>query len=469
MAARISMPDVIVLLPGILGSALRRNGRDVWALSGGAALRGLLTLGRDIQDLALGEDPPDRDDLGDGVTADRLLPDLQLIPHLWKVDGYAKVSQTIQSTFEVTAGQNFFEFPYDWRRDNRVAARRLARQSQEWLTRWRTSSGNAEARLILIGHSMGGLVSRYFLEVLGGWRTTRALVTFGTPYRGSVNALDSLANGVRKGPLGIVDLSAFVRSLTAVYQLLPIYPCYATAAGLVRIGETTAIPNVDAGKAAAALAFHHEIRDAVDANQRDADYRDHGYRIHPIVGIQQPTFQSARPAADGVELLTSYEGEDQRGDGTVPRVSAMPIETTDPTAGMFAATAHASLQNADAVLTHLTGLISSFYLDLGRFRAAEGAPVRLGLDVEDVYWRDEPVSVDLFPGGAPLDLRAVIADADSGAEVTWSAVKVAEPDRQRLEFRPLPSGAYRIRITGDARVEPVTDVFAVLDRPAGAA
>ena len=31
------------------------------------------------------------------------------------------------------AGENFFEFPYDWRRDNRVAARRLQRESREWL------------------------------------------------------------------------------------------------------------------------------------------------------------------------------------------------------------------------------------------------------------------------------------------------------------------------------------------------
>ena len=42
---RETMSDVIVLVPGILGSVLQKNGRDVWAASGGAALAGLLSGG----------------------------------------------------------------------------------------------------------------------------------------------------------------------------------------------------------------------------------------------------------------------------------------------------------------------------------------------------------------------------------------------------------------------------------------
>ena len=65
---------------------------------------------------------------------------------------------------------------------------------------------------------MGGLVARYFIEALGGWEVTRALITFGTPYRGSVNAIDFLAHGFKKGigpfkvdlsePAAVVDLGA---------------------------------------------------------------------------------------------------------------------------------------------------------------------------------------------------------------------------------------------------------------------
>ena len=34
--SRTPVGDVIVLLPGIMGSVLQKDGKDVWALSGGA-------------------------------------------------------------------------------------------------------------------------------------------------------------------------------------------------------------------------------------------------------------------------------------------------------------------------------------------------------------------------------------------------------------------------------------------------
>src|SRR5262249_33620827 len=160
------------------------------------------------------------DDLGDGVTAPALFADTHLIPGFWKIDGYTKISQRVVREFEVEKGVNFFEFPYDWRRDNRVAARKLQRLSHDWLKAWRQMSGNEDAKVILLAHSMGGLVSRYFLECLDGWRETRALISFGTPYRGSLNALNFLCNGFKKqlGNVNIVDLTALLRSFTSVYQ-----------------------------------------------------------------------------------------------------------------------------------------------------------------------------------------------------------------------------------------------------------
>ncbi len=232
MPSKQPMGDVIVLLPGILGSVLERDGRDVWAMSAGAAWRAIRTLGRSVNGLELHGDDHTVDDLGDGVTAPRLLPDLHLIPGLWSIDGYSHIRSSIFATFDVVEGQNWFDFPYDWRRDNRVAARHLAERAPDWLKAWRQRSGNNEAKLVLVGHSMGGLVARHYLEVLGGWRDTRMLITFGTPYRGSLNALDFLCNGFKKkvGPIGI-DLTRLLRSLTSVYQLLPRYPVVDSGSG----------------------------------------------------------------------------------------------------------------------------------------------------------------------------------------------------------------------------------------------
>ncbi|HEY6393643.1 MAG TPA: hypothetical protein VIX89_20340, partial [Bryobacteraceae bacterium] len=74
------MNDVIIVLPGILGSVLQKDGQDIWALSPKAMATGLWTLGSSIKGLELDRDSADGEDLGDGVTAPRLMPDLHLVP-----------------------------------------------------------------------------------------------------------------------------------------------------------------------------------------------------------------------------------------------------------------------------------------------------------------------------------------------------------------------------------------------------
>lgn len=456
---RYKMPDVVVLLPGITGSVLKKNGKVVWGFSASTIAKALFTLGSSMErDLALPHDDPAVDDLGDGIVADALMPDLHLLPGVWKIDGYGKVAQAIKASFEVTEGRNFFSFPYDWRRDNRVAARRLAQAAHGWLAAWRQSSGNADARLILVGHSMGGLVSRYFLECLEGWKLTRALVTFGTPYRGSLNALDGLANGLKKGPL---DLSTLARQLTALYQLLPIFECYDAGNGtLVRVGETTGIPNVDAAKAAAALAFHREIEAAVAANQQRPEYQTAGYRIYPVVGVAQQTSLSARRAGARVEMLQTYKGEALGGDGTVPRVSAIPIElSANPSSATYAGTQHGSLQNADPVITQLTGLLSGFELDLGEFRKPK---VQVALEVEDIVFAGEPVVVRARPAKDEVTLNATLWRSGESQPVAKAELQPAGGDWRSAEFAPPPPGAYRVTIGGEG-VEDAEDSLVVTD------
>jgi hypothetical protein len=73
---------------------------------------------------------------------------------------------------------------------------------------------------------MGGLISRYFVEALEGWRDTRAVVTFGRAFYGSLNALDFLLHGFQKGvgPFQ-VDLTKLLHSCASVHQLVPVYRC----------------------------------------------------------------------------------------------------------------------------------------------------------------------------------------------------------------------------------------------------
>src|SRR5262245_20517012 len=363
--AKEQMGDVVVLLPGILGSVLARDGNDVWAPSPGAIGRALWTLGRSLRSLALDGDPWEQDDLGDGVVATRVMPDVHIVPGLWGIDGYTTISRLICDHFDVVPGETYIEFPYDWRRDNRVAARRLRQVADEKLHVQRQR--NPSAKLVLIGHSMGGLVARYFLECLDGWRDTRSLITFGTPHRGSLNALEFLINGFVKkvGPLKVADLTTLLRSMTSVYQLLPMYPCVDLGSGNERIAEAgDRLPGIDPSRATSALEdFHWSIRDGAEAHDAAA------YAIHSIVGIAQGTKQSARWDGSRLTIEERLDGDDHGGDGTVPRVSATPIETDGwkpEYQPMYSADRHASLQNADPVQLQLRGILTS--RPLGAFR-----------------------------------------------------------------------------------------------------
>jgi len=454
--ARRRFGDVIVVLPGITGSVLRRDDKDIWAVSPGAAFQAVLTLGRSIKELTL-----DSDDEDDGIIATRLVQDVHLLPGFWEIDGYTKPQQVLADTLTADPGKNLFAFPYDWRRDNRIAARQLAEQAPRWLRDWRQQSGNADAKLVLVGHSMGGLVARYYLEVLGGWRHTRHLITFGTPYRGSVNAIDSLVHGMKKGigPLSI-DLTPLLRSFTSVYQLLPVYPCVDAGAGLVRASETD-LPGIDRSRAAAALGFHREIEAAVTANQAAEDYVRSGYQVHPVVGLFQPTRQSVRVRRGSVESLTTYDGGDDGGDGTVPRVSATPIELSDDPREVYVTDRHASIQNADAVLAHLSGVLTRKRLSSYRETPFDG----FQLDTPGLARSDAPLPVRAATMGPSAKVVITATDVDTGRVVRRRTLKRRRDGSFSIELAPVPAGIYRLRVTDadGAAVAPTTDLVTVLD------
>jgi len=441
------MGDVVVLLPGITGSVLQRNGKDVWAPTPHAIVGGLWSLGRSLNELELRADPVDDDDSGDGVVATRLVPDVHVIPHFWCIDGYSAITATIRGTFDVVPGRTFLEFPYDWRRDNRVSARRLAAVALPALHEQRKANPNA--KLVLIGHSMGGLVARYFLECLDGWKDTRLLITFGTPYRGSLNALNFLANGFRKkvGPFSVADLSKLMRSFTSLYQLLPIYPCIDGGDGiLTRVAETPGLPPIiDKKKAnAAEQQFHRAIESAVAKRER-AEMAE-PYIVHPIVGLSQPTFQSAQLGNGRLTMLRTYEGDDLDGDGTVPRVSATPIEFDGLKAdrGIYAPDRHAALQNSVSIRTQLLGLLNPVARP-ERFKDARGG---LRLELDDLYSLDEEIAVTVVSGTRRDTLVATVSDVATARPLIGPMPLRAHDDEttHTLELGPLPAGCYRLEV-----------------------
>jgi Lecithin:cholesterol acyltransferase len=319
--------------------------------------------------------------------------------------------------------------------------------------------GARDAKLVLVGHSMGGLIARHFLECLEGWRDTRTLVTFGTPYRGSLNALDTLVNGKK---IKFFDLTEVARSFTAIHQLLPTYPSYDGGDGnLVRVDETD-IPHLDRAKAKAALDFHREIRDAVDAHLKDDAYVRARYDLGRVVGIKQPTQQSALRDGDRIKLRRRIGSEDPGGDGTVPRPSATPLELEDDKGAAFSAERHASLQNDDHVLLQLTGVLTGNAIDWQRYRGVVPM-VDLSLDVHDLYSPSEPLVVQAQPDNDSVEeLVAVTVDVESGEERARKPLAPNDQGWHAAELGQLPEGVYRITVFGGEAVEPVSDLVTVL-------
>src|ERR671936_587251 len=80
--------DLVVVLPGIMGSTLVKDGREVWSPSAKAVLGAIRSFGGSVRDLALPEKIGDEDP-EDGVQPGRLMPDLHFLPGLWSANlGY---------------------------------------------------------------------------------------------------------------------------------------------------------------------------------------------------------------------------------------------------------------------------------------------------------------------------------------------------------------------------------------------
>ena len=478
--AKARMRDIVILLPGITGSVLRKDGKDLWAISGQIAWKTLTRAGSSLQQLILEEDDPEADELGDGIKATQLMRDAHLVPGLVKIDGYSRLSRLITDNFAVIHGStegdnpaNFFEFPYDWRRDNRVAARLLKRLIDQRLLQWRKYSGAVDAKVILLVHSMGGLVARYYLEVLEGWQDCRALITFGTPFRGSVNALHYLANGYKKL---FLDLTDVMRSFTSIYQLLPIYKIVQVAGAYRRVAETDGMPGIIRERAEQALAFHRAIETAVTNHLDIAQYREKMYKIIPIVGTQQPTFQSAAFANGRLtvsqQLPSGMDALLDGGDGTVPYVSAIPIELSNEYRESFIAERHSSLQNNRRVLSDLINRLKHMQIQgLEAIRGAEvsmetAARAAIRVDLDDLYLADEPVvlraqlvNMHVQPKAVILRIEPVAA-ANSRIEAEFHE----DSDGWTLTVDALPRGLYRIEVrTREAGPQAPTSVHDLLE------
>ncbi|MFJ3880178.1 esterase/lipase family protein [Streptomyces sp. NPDC090077] len=488
MHGRLRFDDLIVVLPGIGGSTLHRDGVPVWQPP--LALGGLLRRsGRALEALA-GDprllDDPDHDD---GIVPTGLIGLPVAIPGLAKLNQYGRLRRALHGCFDLVPGDcavdggpaNLFEFAYDWRRDNRVSALRLKALVDRELPKWARTLPYGRPKVVLLCHSMGGLVAKYYLDVLGGWEHCRTAITFGAPFRGSLAALDVLANGVRAPGVRLDAVSEVLGAFTSVHQLLPRYPVLldrrpGTPAGQAPLHvhrSPVRLGSLDPARAKAAYEDFHL--------RMDAHAPGPAVPLLPVVGYGHRTAQTAVFDGSRLRVTTDPEalGEERHrfatGDRSVPAVAAIPVELSErPTWGWENAT-HSTIHATDGVLERLLRLLASLGSGLEDLQAPAGGPepgtddpcgafpagpdpLALGIDVDDVHAEGEPVVVTCRGRGVTTGARPPV--------LTLSPP--CPPDRVTLDEH---EGAARWTVTGlapgvheatasfDGRT--VTDVFEV--------
>jgi alpha-beta hydrolase superfamily lysophospholipase len=422
--------DIIVVIPGVMGSTLIRDGHEFWALTKRSIMRGLATLGHDLRHLKLAADIRD-EPADDGVTAGRLMPDLHVLPGITPVSfGYETLLAHLRNRHGLVDGDDLLPFAYDWRLSNRHTGRRLGQVVTPLLEHRRVLY--PDAKLIFLCHSMGGLVARWYLDQEGGAAHTRRLITIGTPHRGAATAIDRLVNGIaaKFGPIG-ATLTDLAQSMPSLYQLLPEYACIAVGDELHKTTEA-GLPGLTTQPVADGMRFHDEL---------DATVAD-GYQLHPIVGTDQPTTTTVRLTDGHAELLPTIGAEDRRGDATVPRIAAYPKRLADDDATIhYVCDTHGALPASRGVLDQIDGILTS---SNRRYRAPE---LPIGVAADDVFLAGEPITVTAHTEDRRAAVEARLVDAETLRRDFGHARLAPTADETRhATLAGLPPGAYALRV-----------------------
>lgn len=440
--------DLVVVIPGILGSVLRRGHRQVWGyrriITSLHRLASALT--EDLLLPAAAFDDPDAG-VDDGVQVDGVLRTVDIIPGFFSIDGYDELISQLRRRFSSGA---IVEFPYDWRQSNQFTAR-LLQETVEPLLRARRAEYPG-ARLVLVGHSMGGLVARYYAECLDTRGLVHRVVTIGTPFSGAAKALAVLANGrADLGPARL-DLSDLLPSLPSVAELLPMYPCVGASGDELAPLRSVQVPGLPARCLQRGLDFHDAIAAAV------ADAGRARPRYHAVLSHRQATDTWVSVESVGV-VAHQVRDPGESGDGTVPRCSASPPEWADDADAVFVAGRHGALQQQREVLTQLQGILSA------RPRRPMAVDDEIAVDAPEYVLPGEQWSVRArsVEGSDALVLRVTVTDPATGRVLASEAVRPCGGGRYSATLPWARPGIFRWQVhttpVAGTPVDPVADVL----------
>jgi pimeloyl-ACP methyl ester carboxylesterase len=196
--ARAGSRPPVVFVPGMMGSELWRGSERIWP-----NVKALFT---QPEIYCLGEN--------DGIEARGLVGEVVLIPNFVKQQHYNRLGDYLEEALGYERGKDLLEFGYDCRQDNRLSAQRLAAAIDQW---------PVAGPITLIAHSLGCIVSRYYVERLGGKHKVGRLILLGGPHAGYPRAISHLLVGLDLLPFGLYGerLRKVIATFPSLYQILP--------------------------------------------------------------------------------------------------------------------------------------------------------------------------------------------------------------------------------------------------------
>ncbi len=329
----------VILLPGVGGTKLNNHTGELWPRIGELLISSsddfLLPLRLD----ATGTGPlyPNNPDYSTVAAGD-------ILEKVLTQDFYGHAIETLELA-GYQRNVDLFPFPYDWRQDIDTLANELLARIDEI----REQTG-AE-RVDIIGHSMGGLITRAALANPNSIGKVRKVVTLGSPALGAPKILGMLEYqtpcflemlGCRVNPSTLQDI---LTNLISAYQILP-GPAYDIAhmapvnidrdtngdglpEGLQDYAKWTAI--VSAHRNSALLQKNAPFHQAYD----NLTLADPSVQFYRVVGDQMNTMVQIREYIKcliwNFNCCVEYELIMGNGDGTVPLHSA---DLYNPAAGI---------------------------------------------------------------------------------------------------------------------------------------
>ncbi|MDT8410163.1 MAG: alpha/beta fold hydrolase [Wenzhouxiangellaceae bacterium] len=223
----VEQPPVIII-PGLMGTQLESDSDgQIWP----GSVLGLVF--SDYRHAALEIDPetlqPDPGDVRPGAIAGKFAGRSfyqPIIDTLENVGGFERVQA---GTPVDPGGRYYYIYTYDWRLDNVESVRGLSRLVEQI----RADHGQPDMKVDIIGHSMGGMIARYYLRYgttdvtednrfpvnYHGADRVRRIVILGTPNMGSVESMNAFIAGRRIGLRRIPP--EVMLTFPSFYQLFP--------------------------------------------------------------------------------------------------------------------------------------------------------------------------------------------------------------------------------------------------------